>query len=121
MMIKTLHEVQIQTGHKNQIAQNSVNYAALRLDAAQYNYDQQERYIDSLLGVRDSAFFVHRLGNLAAMRIVIDKCKAVLEIAIAQAETVKTHCAIDLDAAYARRDQAALQAALDDQTGWLTE
>ena len=120
-MIKTLHQVQTQTDRKNQIAQNSVNYAALRLDAAQYNYDQQERYIDSLLGVRDSAFFVKRLGNLAAIRIELDNSMVTLEIAIADLESVKTHCAIDLDAAYAWRDQAALQAALDNQVGWLTE
>ena len=120
-MSKTMPQVQIQTYRKNRIAQESVSDAAQWLDRWQDHYDQQERYIDSLLGVRDSAFFVHRLGNLAAIRIGLDKSMAVLEIAIAQAETVKTQCAIDLDAAYARRDQAILQAALDDQTGWLTE
>ena len=120
-MSKTMHQVQTQTYRKNQIAQKTVSEAAQWVDRWQGHYDQQERYMDSLLGVRDSAFFVKRLGNLAAIRIELDNSMVTLEIAIAQAETVKTHCGIDLDAAYARRDQAMLQDALDKQTGWLTE
>jgi len=118
-----LHEVQAETDRKNRIAQKSVSEAARWVDHWKNNYDRQDRCIfDSFPGACcDSALFVYRLDNLAATRTVADKSMNLLKIAIAQAETVKMQCAIDLDAAYARRDQAILQDALDKQGGWLTE
>ena len=121
-MIKTLHQVQKETDRKNQRARELVSEAAQWLDFLQDCYDREDRCIfDNLLGICDSAFFVQRLGCLATTRINLDNARVDLEIAIAQAESVKTQCGIDLDAAYARRDQAILQAALDKQGGWLTE
>jgi len=65
------------------------NEAELRLEAAQYNYDQQLIDVDSLLGVCNSAFFVKQLGNLAAIRINLDNRKAELEIAIGDLESAR--------------------------------
>jgi len=107
-----LHEVQTQTNEAIGAAQTLVYDAELWLGLAQECYDRQDRCMDSLLGACDSALFVYRLGNLAESRIVVDKRMVDLEIAMAKAKDVRIQCAIDLAKAYARRDAAALQGAL---------
>ena len=118
-MIKTLHQVQKETDRKNQRARELVSEAAQWLDFSQDCYDREDRCIfDNLLGICDSAFFVQRLGCLATTRINLDNAKVDLEITIAQAKAVRAQCAIDLEIAYARRDQVALQYA--QWRAWLT-
>ena len=108
-MNETLHEVQAE--HAVSKAEKAINYAGLWLDRWARHYARQTRYIDGQLGIGDSASFVYRLGNLAATRTKLDNTKIELKDAIGDL----------MVAAYAWRDQSALQAALDKQTGWLTE
>ena len=108
-MIKTLHEVQAE--HAISKAEHAINYAGLWLDRWARHYARQTRYVEGQLGIGDSASFVYRLGILAATRVKLDNTKIELKDAIGDL----------MVAAYAWRDQAILQAALDKQTGWLTE
>ena len=108
-----LHEVQTQTNEAIGAAQTLVYDAELWLGLAQECYDRQDHSMfDGLPGACDSALLVYRLGNLAETRIVIDKRMVDLKVAMAKAKDVRIQCAIDLAKAYARRDEAALQGAL---------
>ena len=117
-MIKTLREVQIQTDEAIGAAQELVSEAELWLDSAQDAYVRRDRYMDVILGDCDSASFIEQLRSLAIARKDIDNRMNLLKIAIAEAKAVRIQCAIDLDAAYARRDETALQGAL--WRNWLT-
>ena len=106
-----MYEVQTETEHAISAAEKAINYAGLWLDRWARHYARQTRYVEGQLGIGDSASFVYRLGILAATRTKLDNTKIELKDAIDDL----------MIAAYAWRDQAALQAALDKQTGWLTE
>jgi len=103
-MGKLFQEAQTKAEREAWHAQQVVGDAERGLADAQARYDKRAVYVDSLLGVRESALFVEQLGNLAEFRIAVDAHKAELAVCIARERNVKIQCDGAMAAAYAREN-----------------